>query len=132
MSEEDLRQLKAMALLDCVESKKEVLILWEQISEIGEFLKMMGEDLKTNPSMYAQKEYTWPSQKDVDNLVKTGRAGGKDEPIKAEGHELWLITMKTAPLKVHFEWWLPLHHKLSKRGPLTRRSPGHPRAPGNS
>jgi hypothetical protein len=71
MIEKDLRQLKAMALLDYVESKKEVLILWEQISEIGEFLKMMGEDLKTNPSMYARKEYTWPSQKDVDNLVKT-------------------------------------------------------------
>jgi hypothetical protein len=71
MIEKDLRQLKAMALLDYVESKQAVAILWEQISEIGNFLRMMGEDLKTDPSIYAQKEYIWPSQKDVDNLVKT-------------------------------------------------------------
>lgn len=30
----------------------------------------MGEDLKTNPRMHTSKEYIWPSQNDVDNLVK--------------------------------------------------------------
>ncbi len=70
MSQEDQRQLKAMALLDYVESKQEVAMLWEKISEIGDFLKMMAEDLKTHPSIYASKEYAWPSQNEVNNLVK--------------------------------------------------------------
>jgi hypothetical protein len=71
MSQEDQRQLKAMALLDYVESKQEFAMLWERISQIGDFLRIMGEDLKTDPSMYAYEKYTWLSQVEVHQLVKT-------------------------------------------------------------
>lgn len=42
MRQEDHRQQKAMALLEYVESKQEVAMLWEKITEIGDFFENHG------------------------------------------------------------------------------------------
>ena len=66
---EDARELKALALLDYVESKQSAAILRGKISEIGELLKVVGEELKTDPFMYIAKRYTITSQTEIDALT---------------------------------------------------------------
>ena len=66
---EDARQAKALALLDYVESRQSADILRGKISEIGELLKLVGEELKTDPFMYMAKRYTLPLQSEIDTLT---------------------------------------------------------------
>jgi hypothetical protein len=68
-SMEDDRRTKALALLDYVESKQKLAILHGKITEVGEFLIAVGEDLKTHPSMYVYKKYTMTPQSEIDVLV---------------------------------------------------------------
>jgi hypothetical protein len=40
-----------------------------KISEIGDFLKVAGEELKTDPFMYLANRYTLPLQSEIDALT---------------------------------------------------------------
>jgi len=68
-SMEDDRQVRALALLDYVESKQIAAIVRGKLSEFGELLKVAGEELKTDPFMYLAKRYTLPPQSEIDALT---------------------------------------------------------------
>jgi hypothetical protein len=67
---DDDRQKMAFALLDYVESRQKLARLRGEDSEVGEFYKTVGQELKTDPFMYLAKQYTLVPQSQVDALVR--------------------------------------------------------------
>ena len=69
MSQDNQGQLKQL-LLDYAESVREVTLLRDKVSRIGETYTAAGRDLENDPSAYLDQKYALTSQETLEGLVR--------------------------------------------------------------